>query len=141
MTAEPLDLAAIRARVEAATGGPWEVDDSGFEVEVNDSTLTLSLYIDREPASAHERAHGPKMSPEDATFIAHARTDIPALLGLVEHLLADGEHVRRERNDYLAEVERLRAAIEVEMIVLDGNGFTGCTSRLRAALAKAEVTP
>lgn len=66
-----LNLDEIKKRAEAATPGPW---------------------------AAHERAHknewalrGPATSArtlvrEDATFIAHARQDVPALVAEVERL-------------------------------------------------------
>lgn len=72
-----LDLDAIRARAEAATEGPWFAWDRA---------VGWNIVITR---------------PEDAAFIAAARTDVPALLAEVERLreaLAASE----------AQVERVR---------------------------------
>lgn len=67
-------LDEIRERLEAANPGPWEVVDSrnglGFGIVSNDSSA--------EWAGAIWRA--------EAEFIAHAREDIPFLLGEIERL-------------------------------------------------------
>ncbi len=59
----PLDLDAIEARCDAATRGPWKVDLDVFDKQ------------------------GQEL--RDATFIAAARTDVPALLALVRELEAE----------------------------------------------------
>ncbi|MHB8406220.1 MAG: hypothetical protein ACYDCJ_12435 [Gammaproteobacteria bacterium] len=68
-THEALDLDAIEARANAATPGPWDTDeyDGGLR-----STVTA----------------GPITSDEDYDFIAHARTDVPALIAEVRRLRA-----------------------------------------------------
>ena len=65
MTRDELD--AIRQRVEAATPGPWAVSSpsSGHGVTVGHRMI---LYATIE------------LALPDAEFIAHARSDIPALL-------------------------------------------------------------
>ena len=76
------ELADIRARCEAARRGPWSVpaEESsdyycgGWEVEHERSRETYTNVA---------QMIG---SREDATFIAHARSDIPALLDEVELL-------------------------------------------------------
>ena len=70
----------IKARAEAATPGPWLVHPH----ESAEGQLVVDEHYDN-VAECYV--------PEDATFIAHAREDIPYLL---------------------AEVERLRAALEGE---------------------------
>jgi hypothetical protein len=71
-----IDLDAIRARVDAATDGPWFVDDQGFCTTPGDS---FSRFI---TAPYHEL----DILPEDAEFIAAARSDVPALLAEIERL-------------------------------------------------------
>ena len=72
-------LAEIRARVEAATEGPWEwlahttVDGDKWAVFHGESTPALAMNNDG-------------WAP-DAEFIAHARTDLPALLAAVEAVM------------------------------------------------------
>lgn len=78
-------LAAIRARCEAATPGPWEPG--------RQSPYTLRFPI-------HQSVEARKVNPlgwqracicrearmGDTAFIAHARQDVPALLAEVERL-------------------------------------------------------
>lgn len=64
-----LDLAAIRARADAATLGPW-TNSGGEHYAVIDS--------DDRPELAHVGS-----SNADAEFVAHAREDVPALLDMI----------------------------------------------------------
>jgi hypothetical protein len=54
------DVIEIRARAEAATPGPWWEDHA--EIMSHDGMVSM-----------------PCVRPVDAEFIAHARTDVPAL--------------------------------------------------------------
>jgi len=143
MIAEPLDLAAIRARVEAATGGTWSFaiapaegsDETKAEYMAGALTNSGPLYALFVEESVGQvggyivpaiTGDGPN-ARNNAAFIAHARTDIPALL---------------------AEVERLRAGIERALLrnwhsdtcahsLAYANGFTQCNcwkQDLRATL-------
>lgn len=91
-----LDLDAIKARVEAATPGPWKAD--GGEVsqhwsrpepwqEVVSTEVSCMSYCYGGTARGVER-------DADAEFIAHARTDVPALVAEVERLRAREGRVR-----------------------------------------------
>lgn len=71
-----IDLAAIKARCAVATPGPWEAD--GTE---------LFVYQSREWIGECCRLDDPR-ADRDTTFIAHARTDVPALVAEVELLRA-----------------------------------------------------
>lgn len=94
LTAE--QLAAIKARADAATTGPWVdklrdfegVDGYGLEshptVEANGKTVCI--FYEREIDDDNDEA--------DATFIASAREDIPALLAEVERLRTDVARLR-----------------------------------------------
>lgn len=73
----PEELQEIRERCEAATEGPWTRLDArqcctGFCIE----------------PVLHGSDPDDSLSVADATFIAHARTDIPALLARVRELEA-----------------------------------------------------
>jgi len=80
---ESFDRAAIKARAEAATPGPWDTSTTSWEPE--------ALMVDM-PDGADDvyslawHAGGGLcvMSAADAEFIAHAREDIPALLAALE---------------------------------------------------------
>lgn len=85
----PERLAEIEARANAATEGPWEAIE-------DDSIHAAPAYVDNggcgviawRPVCDFVVRHG------DAEFIAHARTDAPALLTEVRRLQAAVERVR-----------------------------------------------
>ncbi len=112
------DLRAIRARVEAATPGPWtEWQDgnqyidppreysSGGPRHVVAAVIVKGLprawnpwWVGHKEPEANHRAHGEsRFKAEDAAFIAHAREDVPALLTLVEQLTAERDEARAAR--------------------------------------------
>ncbi len=67
-----LDLDPIKARADAATEGPWGVEDARvFGDDGRTQVCTLS---------------GTRAWLPDAAFIAHARADVPALMDEVERL-------------------------------------------------------
>ena len=99
----PKQLAEIKARVEAATPGPWEFetdsDIDGFSyVEWVEHIISKSVTIERYKhtypgrqyqiiiASMTENETQGKEEFANATFIAHARQDVPALVAEVERL-------------------------------------------------------
>ncbi len=102
MTITKERLAEIKARCEAATEGPWEQEDC------RENHIATATGMDI--------AHAPKQI--NAQFIAHARTDVPALLTEVERLRelmarwVDPslvlELLKAEKNALKKEVERLR---------------------------------
>jgi len=78
------ELAAMKARVEATTPGPWTSYIEGRDHTSGDSfiqTATQDIYISAEDylgGGGHRRA--------DQDFIAHARQDMPRLIAEVERL-------------------------------------------------------
>ena len=84
-----LDLDAIKARCEAATQGPWKVAEPGYRVARDDGTgfLVASTFMATDSRDL-----------PDATFIAHARTDVPALVAEVDRLRAELAEVELERD-------------------------------------------
>lgn len=80
------DLSAIRARLEAATPGPWEVQDSCSWRRIGQSPP--HRYDDGNVVrpTNHPVDHHPDLqaSREDLEFIAHAPQDITDLLALVD---------------------------------------------------------
>jgi len=79
------ELADIRARSEAATGGPWRFVEEGRDNISGDSFIMTGpptgrngdLYLTTDKRDG---------SHADYEFIAHARQDIPRLLDEVERL-------------------------------------------------------
>ena len=83
-------LAEIRARLDAATPGPWERRES---VQGYSNLVVLADYINRDDGAwliAEASWNGPMpdkaSSGANADFIAHAPEDIAWLLGEVERL-------------------------------------------------------
>jgi hypothetical protein len=90
-----LDLDAIRARAEAATDGPWAhvIEQDGDESGPNGQDApTRSWFIPAEADADFEPTFYQVGAIADAEFIAHARTDVPALVAEVERLtgIVDG---------------------------------------------------
>lgn len=73
-----LDLEAIKARCEAATPGPWR----GLSSPI---IYGLGIGIYREEIDGEEKV-ARALPNDDQIFIAHARTDVPALVAEVERL-------------------------------------------------------
>ena len=74
-------LAAIKARAEAATPGPWRVGYDGDVLSAKGRCVVSSIHDDEDRMP---REH-------DAAFIAAAREDVTALLTEVERLRAREE--------------------------------------------------
>jgi len=123
MSGDVLDVDAIQARIDAATEGPWCFygDDlwrgtaealAAYDANPNPDE-DLWPYAD---GNGH-LFHGDPVRPADAEFIAHARTDVPALLaalaerdaaiGRVREVVADATCAPRGHAwRYLADIER-----------------------------------
>lgn len=82
ITAE--ELAAMKARIEATTPGPWTSYVEGRDHWGGDSfiqTGTQDIYL-----SAEDYAGGGGHYCADQDFIAHARQDMPRLIAEIERL-------------------------------------------------------
>lgn len=106
----PAELAAILARAEAATAGPWTYleslkNDDGTPDETVDRR---ARFFGSQPGRGEAIDEvGSARSTADVIFCAHARTDVPALCDALE--------AERKANDTLLagrvlDVERLRRA-------------------------------
>lgn len=74
----PEEREAIRKRCEAATAGPWEWKDVTESFLFGPESMWVGEVINRELPEPIEN------SKHDVEFIAHARTDIPALLSALD---------------------------------------------------------
>ena len=72
-------LDEIKARAEAATKGPWS-DSAG-------DGYGPFLAINSAGATVARCDYGPYEGSRDAEFVAHARSDVPALVAAVEEVL------------------------------------------------------
>jgi hypothetical protein len=102
----PLDLAAIRAREEKATEGPWSADsdqhtpakwERGYG-QFHAFSLGPTLKASVADGDACERAL--RQAEADADFIANARDDIPALLDEVERLQKENEQLCADKTAF-----------------------------------------
>ena len=112
----PSDLAAIRARCEAATKGPWKWNGEGFSAP---SRTAIDKARGEEVTFLSVPLTSGSCWQEDLTFIAHAREDLPLLL---------------------ARLEEMRVGLEkIQMYAGNIDAVTGC--RLILAEAKALCRP
>ena len=119
-------LGEIEARVNAATPGPWKGDTgTRGDCVVWGPNGRFLMNMQAEPHwleySGEKRMVSFDVDRRDAEFIAHARTDIPALLAMV----------REQR----AVIERVKALVEGPH---DGWGLIP-QRRIRAALTATEA--
>lgn len=100
MSKEPLTeerIAEIRGREKAATQGPWRAKCEILEADECGNATAEMTYVstnDKGICILYGRGHDDANTQEDATFIAHAREDIPALLDEVERLRAENEQLK-----------------------------------------------
>lgn len=97
MSKEPMTeerIAAIKARAEAATPGPWKAGKDDFTKNIIEAAKDRGTIIvqRRDDSNMFWSSYIPiKQIFADAAFIAHAREDIPALLDEVERLRDENE--------------------------------------------------
>lgn len=94
---QPLDLAPIQARCDAATPGPWSADGHEIYQGTPDDYTTHSLWIGETC-----NMDLPDRGDANGAFLANARRDVPALLAEVQLLRADNERITNERETYRA---------------------------------------
>lgn len=89
-TPTPEDLAAMQARCDEATQGPWSVEVITGDIEIyGDEDEILSRGVSGGDGVGLNRGVEYELFDAcDAEFIAHARTDLPRLLDEVERLKA-----------------------------------------------------
>ncbi len=101
------ELKAIRARVEAASPGPWSID-------LEDPTpCALHTCSDGTAYACGPRVGGVKQANQDLIFITSARTDTLALLEEVEQLKKDLKVVKEKRRKERRELAYYKRETEV----------------------------
>jgi hypothetical protein len=105
MTAPLIDIAAIRARVEAATPPSW-----GWEIDSKWHRY-IRLWSDRhaDDVLTVDRDEYLEITEADADFIRFAREDVPALLAECDRLRDIENTLKDDLSVMLVEQERLRA--------------------------------
>lgn len=112
------DIAAIRARLEAATPGPWAqpIDEEPRAIVAAKRPMFSLLALDRDGMAIVDKK-------ADADLIAHAPTDLRDLLSYVERLEAVAEAAKRfffatPPVGYKSNIDALREALAA----IDGDG-------------------
>ena len=81
------ELAAVEARLRAASAGPWESFVEGRDHFGGDNFIRVGGLDDDEPDMYVMRDSSPA-AVADLDFIAHSRQDVATLLGEVRRLRA-----------------------------------------------------
>jgi hypothetical protein len=106
----PEYLAAVAARTNAATEGPWALE--GGDVS---QSCELAQKIGEHEWERQGIVLGEHIRENDAEFIAHAREDIPALLAHIHALQAkvDGVQARlaHDEDGWSVDLDDIRAAL------------------------------
>lgn len=122
-TAPDLNLAAIKARLAAATPGPWATNRVLVTVGAPCRWCSFVVRPDVPPAydiSVATPGHGTSMGDEspDADLIAHAPTDLTVLVAEVDRLRAVEAAARdlleSAGQDHYRATVLLRAALEAK---------------------------
>jgi hypothetical protein len=118
-------IAAIQARVEAATKGPWRADGHSY-------TIGIYRYMLRRDGG---------VTAADAEFIAHARQDIPWLLARdAEHVVAHARlQAERDEKDYELGLTRERLDELNQPNVMLFDFLPALVNRLYRELSAAEA--
>lgn len=107
-----LDLDSIEARANAATEGPWLAHDERSDLrEENPDVNPMWVVAHMEPNGViwvRDIADigGGEQDETDAEFIAHARTDVPALVAALREARAEVERLRTLADDNWRSLER-----------------------------------
>ena len=80
------ELAAIAARCEAVSPGPWVSSVEGRDHESGDDVILVARGTGLDEEDIYVSRDFSKTSVADLDFIAHARQDVPALLAEVLRL-------------------------------------------------------
>lgn len=99
-------LAAIEARANAATSGPW-CTDSWEIYQGTEYVPGISMWI----GETCRGATSMEQDRADAAFVAAARTDVPALIAEVRELLLHTRTLEALVAEQAAEIDRLRATL------------------------------
>ncbi len=141
------DLDAIRKRCKAATPGPWRWADWDATFGTQESTRCVLEHSQTHGATERAvvrlgtdecesvlRAEDNDINDGDKRFIAHARTDIPALLDAYE-----AQAVRiRELEDALTKIANRKTVAAFNTVSEMDQAYQGIVNATRAALKPKE---
>ncbi len=113
-------LSEIRERADRAIEGPWEISlkSFGYQILTPDrfALFTWKPEVWNDPAKGQYLHEHQKTEVETGFFIAHARTDIPKLLQVIEKLI-------EQRDTWIGEQESgvhhsVRASEDTELLAI-----------------------
>lgn len=106
-----LNLDEIEARANRATPGPWIPENNSFKRIFHGEHVVCDPYSAL-PDPKH-KSHSILFEQRDANadFIAHARTDIPALIAEVKRLREENERLRDEYREETECGNKIRSII------------------------------
>lgn len=122
------DLDAIEARAEAATAGPWNAPAYRPTPDAAASYNTV-VAVGANVCGLHDGGQTRESIDANAEFIAHARSDVPALVGRCRQLEARNEYLTKVSTHLSGRVEGL----EVEVCAVAASWRDRCAV-LEAAL-------
>ncbi len=94
-----MNIEEIKAREQAATRGPWKVGDGTHQSLFNGRNAVISQderYLVTERAVYPNAPDFNDQVFSNIDFIAHARTDIPALIAEVKRMEAENSTLKKE---------------------------------------------
>lgn len=94
------DIEAIRVRCKVATPGPWTAQPDDKRRNAS-AIVQCDYYMDETPIICQGGSDW-LLVDDDASFIAHAREDVPALLDYIEWLEAENESLN-EQNEQITQ--------------------------------------
>ena len=115
-----LDLEAIRARLAAATPGPWAWDsrgDKASDIQVGVAAdrwgIQLEGFIEDGADAVYIGGIAKDIEgPQNAAFIAHAPADVRALIGEVESLRLQLHNTQTRMKEAQEQVEHLHTELD-----------------------------
>jgi len=133
------ELQAIKARCDAAAAGPWTLTES-WKIETLGEVASEDDFGYHDLCSSH---HNTGRVLDSMEFVAHARTDIPALLAHIEALEAENAEMRDELiSEYWDTILNLGTSSKHDERIPDGHYKSNCTQTFNFAaeqLIKAGV--
>lgn len=137
-------IAEIAERAAKATPGPWEMDDDFSRHHMHYDEGERHVVSIETGSAICGTTHGwenPNQSPANAEFIAHARSDVPALLMALRtaNARAEGlaEALRDARTVFGEVVETLRK--EAPGTPLNNHRFDALGMRANKVLARIDA--
>ena len=153
-----IDIAAIKARADKATAGGWIVIETTHPYKFTPSRPEFKgegFHVERRIATAWDHpqlkdkyplvniatgigtpesgaVHMCSIEADDADFIAHARTDIPALLAALEASKSARVKAEQERDGYRSKLMQLADATEVSGMSWSGFNVLGDKKSIKA---------